>query len=112
MSFFLFLSLSLSLSFSGLSPGAQKLSEFTFLPRFLRPSREGALHLHPIERESEAFVNRASPVSGTLLVFCVNQGISASFCILYFLTVNSGPPDSGPLKDLKFQEELSSMYFT
>ena len=76
--------LSLSLSFR-LSPGAQRLSEFTFLPRLLRPSREGALRLHPIERAPEASVNRASPMSGILLAFCVNQGISASFSLLYFL---------------------------
>ena len=30
-------------------------------------------------------MNRASPMSGTLLAFCVNQGISASFSLLYFL---------------------------
>ena len=77
LSFSLFLSL--PLSFSGWSPGAQRPSEFTFLPRLLRPSREGALRLHPIERAPEASVNRASPVSGALLAFCVNQGISASF---------------------------------
>ena len=80
------LSLSLSLSFSGWSPGAQRLSEFTFLPGLLRPSREGTLHLHPIERLPEAAVNRASLVSGAFLAFCVNQGISASFSLLYFLT--------------------------
>ena len=109
------LSLSLSPpppSLSGWSPGAQRPSGFTFLPGLLRPSREGALCLHPIKRVPEAFMNRASPMLGTLLVFCVNQGISASFSLLYFLTVNSGPPDSSPLKDLKFQEELSSTYFT
>ena len=93
-------SLSPSLSFAGWSPGAQRLSEFTFLPRLLSPSGEGALRLHPIERVPEAFVNRASPVSGTLLVFCVNQGISASFSLLYFLIVNSRPLGSCPLKDL------------
>ena len=71
--------LSVSLSFSGWSPGALRPSEFTFLTGLLRPSREGALHLHPIERAPEASVNRASPVSGALLAFCVNQGISASF---------------------------------
>ena len=71
--------LSLSLSFSGWSPGAQRLSEFTFLPGLLRPSREGALHLHPIERVPEASMKRASPMPGALLAFCVNQGISASF---------------------------------
>ena len=75
-----FLSFSLSLSlFSGWSPGAQRPSEFTFLPGLLRPSPEGDLCLHPIERAPEASVNRASPVSGALLAFCVNQGISASF---------------------------------
>ena len=82
-----FLSFFVSLSpfFSGWSPGAQRLSEFTFLPGLLRPSREGALCLHPIERVPEASVNRASPVSGALLAFCVNQEISASFSLLYFL---------------------------
>ena len=79
VSFFLSLSLSLSLSFSGWSPGAQRLSEFTFLPGVLRPSWEGALHLHPIERAPEASVNRASPMLGALLAFCINQGISAFF---------------------------------
>ena len=44
-------------------------------------------------------MNRASPVPGALLAFCVNQGISAFFS-LYFLIVDSEPPDSGPLKDL------------
>ena len=62
----------------------QRLSEFTFLPRLLRPSREGALRLHPIKRAPEAPVNRASPMQA-LLAFCVNQGISASFSLLYFL---------------------------
>ena len=85
VSFFLFLSLSPSLSFSGWSPGVQRLSEFTFLPGLLRPSREGTLSLHPIERVPEASMNRASPVSGALLAFCVNQEISASFSLLYFL---------------------------
>ena len=74
-----FLSLSFSLSLSGYFFGTQRPSEFTFLPRLLRPSREGALRLHPIERAPEASVNRASPVEGALLAFSVNQGISASF---------------------------------
>ena len=82
---FLSLSFSLSLSLSGYFFGAQRPSEFTFLPRLLRPSQEGALRLHPIERVPEASVNRASPVPGTLLAFCVSQGISASFSLLYFL---------------------------
>ena len=39
-------------------------AEFTFLPRLLKPSGEGALRLHPIERAPEALVNRASPMQG------------------------------------------------
>ena len=54
----------LSLSLSGYFFGAQRLSEFTFLPGLLRPSREGALWLQPIEGGPEAPVNRASPVQG------------------------------------------------
>ena len=99
MSCSLTLSLSLSLSPSGWSPGAQWLSEFTFLPGLLTPSWEGALCLHPIERAPEASVNRASPIPGALLAFCINQGISASFSFT-FLSVNSRPPGSSPLKDL------------
>ena len=75
----------LCFSLSGYFFGVQRLSEFTFLPGLLRPFREGALRLHPIERAPEASVNRASPLSGTLLAFCINQGISASFSLLYFL---------------------------
>ena len=55
-----FLSLSLSVS----QAISQRPSEFTFLPRLLRPSREGTLCLHPIERAPEASVKRASPVQG------------------------------------------------
>ena len=79
------LSLSPPLSLSGYFFGAQRHSEFTFLHGLLRPSREGAVRLHPIERAPEASVNRASPVSGTLLAFCINQGILASFSLLHFL---------------------------
>ena len=75
----------LSLSFSGYFIRVQRPSEFTFLPGLLRPSWEGTLCLHPIERAPEASVNRARPVPGALLAFCVNQGISASFSLLYFL---------------------------
>ena len=57
-------SLSLSLYLSGYFFGVQRSSVFTFLPRLLRPSQEGALCLHPIERAPEAFMNRASPVQG------------------------------------------------
>ena len=39
---------------------------------------EGALHLHTGDRAPAASINRASPLSGALLPFCVNQGILAS----------------------------------
>ena len=77
VSFFLFLSL------SGYFFGAQRPSEFTFLPGLLRPSQEGALRLHPIERAPEASMNKASPMPGALLAVCINQGISACFSLLY-----------------------------
>ena len=93
------LSLSLSLSQDISLERRGPLGSLSCL-RLLRPSREGALRLHSIERVPEAFLNRASPVLGTLLVFCINQGISASFSLLYFLIVNSGPPGSRPIKDL------------
>ena len=51
-------------------------------------------------------MNRASTVAGALLAFCVNQGISASFPLLYFLIVDSGPPGFGPLKDLNVRSLL------
>ena len=35
----------------------------------------------PLERAPGAFVRDVSPVSRTLLVFCVNQGVSASFSL-------------------------------
>ena len=81
LSFFL----SLFLSLSGYFSGVQRSSEFDFLPGLLRPSWEGTLDLRPIKRMPEASVNRASSVPGALLAFCVNQGISASFSLLYFL---------------------------
>ena len=84
LSFFLFLSLSLSLFFR-LIPWSTEALWVHFPARLLRPSWEGALGLHPIERVPEASVNRASPMPGVLLAFCVNQGISASFSLLYFL---------------------------
>ena len=54
----------------------------TFLPRLLRPSREGTLCLHPLKRAPGALMSDASPVSRALLVLCINQGISASFSLL------------------------------
>ena len=92
LSFFL----SLCLSLSGYFFGVQKSSVFTFLPGLLRPSGEGTLRLHHIERAPEASVNRASPMKGLSASTKEYQPLSLSFA---FLSVNSGPPGSGPLKD-------------
>ena len=73
---------SLSLSFSGWFSGAWRPVVLTFLPELLRPSREGTLCLHPLERAPGAFMSDASPMSRALLVLCINQGISASFSLL------------------------------
>ena len=43
---------------------------------------------------------QSKPRAGALLAFCINGGISASFSLLTFLSVDSGPSGSGPLKDL------------
>ena len=108
LSFFFSLSLPF---FSGWLPGAQRPSEFTFLPGLLRPDQEGTLRLHrgegvlcphPTERAPVASVNRASSMSGALLAFCVNQGISAFFFLLYsfsfiFLSFSPRPSGSSPL---------------
>ena len=67
------------------------------------PNWEGALRLRPIKRAPEASMNRTSPVSGALLAFCVNQGISASFSLpysfsLFFIFIfDPGPPGPSPL---------------
>ena len=103
------LSLSLSVSFSGWSPGVQRLSEFTFLLGLLRPSREGALRLHPIERAPEAFVNRASPMQGLywLSVQTKEYQPLSLLSLLYFRIIDSGPPGSGPLQDLNKMQNWS-----
>ena len=54
------------------------------------PRREGTWGLR----------EQSKPRAGALLPFYINQGISASFSLLYFLIINSGPQGSGPLKDL------------
>ena len=51
--------------------------------------------LHPLEKVPGAFVRDPSPMSRTLLVFCVNQGVSGSFSLSlsyrYLRTTRSGP---------------------
>ena len=54
------------------------------------PHQEGAWGLR----------EQSKPRAGALLAFCINQGISASFSLLYFLIIDSRPPGSGPLMDL------------
>ena len=49
----------------------------------------------------------ASSKQRALLALCVNQGISASFSLFYFLIVDSGPPGSSPFKD---QQALTGKY--
>ena len=74
VSVFLFLSLSLRLflwSAEALWVHFPARASKTLLRRRSAPS--------PIKRAPEASMNRASPVPGALLAFCVNQGISASF---------------------------------
>ena len=92
--------LSLSLYF-WLIPWSAEAAELTFLPGLLRPSREGALCLHPLERVPTC--SSVSPKNRTLLAFRVNQGISASFSLLL-----SEPPGSSPLKD----QHLTSFFFS
>ena len=53
----------------------------SLLPGLLRLSQEGTLCFHPLERAPGAFVRDASPVLRTSLVFCINQGVSASFSL-------------------------------
>ena len=74
-----FLSFSLSLSFSGWSPGAQRLSEFTFLPGLLRPLLRRCSVSSPHRDGAWGLREQSKPHAGALLAFCVNQGISASF---------------------------------
>ena len=89
-----FLSLSLPLFFRR-SLGAERLSEFTFLPRLLRPSQEGALHLHSIERAPEAFVNRASPVQG--LYWLLHKPRNISFFLSSLLSYRLTPDHQVPV---------------
>ena len=76
-----FLSFSLSLSF-WLIPWSTE----THLAHSPAPASKTLLRRLPmpsphLERSPSTFVREASPVSRTLLVFCVNQGASASFSL-------------------------------
>ena len=94
MSFFLFLSLSLQL----IPWSAEtRLAHSPSWPSKTL-SRRHPVPSPPLERAPSAFVRDASPVSRTLLVFCVNQRVSAS-SLFHFLIFASGPPGLSPLKD-------------
>ena len=54
----------------------------------------------PHQEGSRCLCEQRKPRVRSLLVFCINQGILASFSLLYFLIIDSRPPGSGPLKDL------------
>ena len=71
--------------FSGWLPGVQGSSEFTSLPRLLRPTREGARGGAPstIQEGACGLREQCKSCAGALLAFCVNQGISASFSPLF-----------------------------
>ena len=64
---------------------------------------EGALHLHSSERVSAASVNRASPLPGALLAFCINQGILASILSSILKEISPGISLKGMMLKLKLQ---------
>ena len=82
--------LSFSLSLSGYFFGGQRLSEFTFLPELLRPSREGALCLHPIERCLRPLWTEQAPCRGFIGFLCNPRNISL---FLYPLLSYQSTPD-------------------
>ena len=111
MSFFLFLSLSLQLI-----PWSAE-TRLAHSPSW--PSKTLSRR-HPVpsptlERAPGAFVRDANPMSRTLLVFCVNQGISTSFSLSLsygcLQTARSrsikGPQQTGKLGMLQFMVSQS-----
>ena len=105
------LSVSLSLSLSlRLILWSAEARWATFLPRLLRLSREGALCLHPLERVPGAYVKQCKPyVKGFIGFLCKPRNISLFLSLFYCLIVDSGPPDSSPLKDLNTLEYYSAI---
>ena len=80
--------------------GAQKPTELTFLPGLLRPSREGTLCLHPLERAPGAYMKQRKPcVKGFIGFLRKPRNISLFLSLFSFLIIDSSPPGSGPLKD-------------
>ena len=95
---FLSLSLSLSLFFSW-SPGAQRLSEFTFLPGFLRLSRRRSAP-SPHREGTWGLYEQSKPRARGFIGFLHKPWIINLFLSTFF-SVDSGPPDSGPLVIVK-----------
>ena len=59
--FLFFLSFSLSLYFWLIPWSTEAPAKLTSLPGLLRPSREGALRLHPLERAPGSYVQQRQP---------------------------------------------------
>ena len=108
MSFFLLLSFSLSpsLSFSGWSPEAQRLSEFTFLPRASKTLSRRCSAPSPHRKGAWGLREQSKPSAGALLAFCVNQGILASLSLLYLLI---GRLRTTRFRSIKGPQHLSSL---
>ena len=82
---FLSLSLSLSLSlFFRLIPWSAEALWVQFPVRASKTLSRRRSEPSPHREGTWGLCEKASPVPGPLLAFCVNQGISASFSLLYF----------------------------
>ena len=90
-----FLSFSLSLFLA--NSWARKPAELSFFPGLPRASQEGAPCLNPLERAPGAYVKQSKLCAGSFIGSLRKPG-NISLFLFYFLTVDSGPPGSGPLK--------------
>ena len=71
------------------------------MPWLLRPSQEGTLCLHPLERAPGDYVKQCKPcIKGFIGFLHKPRNISLFLSLFCFLIVDSGPPGSGRLKDL------------
>ena len=89
-SVFLFLSLSFSLSQANSLKLRSPLSSLSYLGL-----------QDPRKRVPCTYVKQCKPcVKGFIVFLCKPRNISIFLSLFYFLIINSGPPGSGPLKDL------------
>jgi len=81
------------------------------LPGLLRPFREGALWLHPLERAPSAYMKQCKLCAKSFIGFlCKPRNIISLFLpLFYFLILDFRPPGSGPLKDLNKEGTFSSL---